>query len=245
MLWAPDIAEFERQGDVRMALRPPVDFEIVYAGEHYLVVIPYTDYAARIRIGDHNPGQSRISGHGGSITPPGAAVTIETDQPAELLLIEIHRNRAESIIQRAAGVRDWIAKPVVDLIDQGLTNLAIEARRSLLADPIKAAPYLEALADAIMARLACKMVGLGLGALPKEGLAPTTVKRVIETIERNLAEKLRIEELAELAGLSRSHFSRAFQATTGHSPQEFLIQRRLCQARSLLSETDLSIGDIA
>ena len=96
-----------------------------------------------------------------------------------------------------------------------------------------------------MARFACKMVGLGLGTLPKEALAPATVKRVIEKIENSLADKIRIEELAEMVGLSRSHFSRAFQATTGQSPQEFLIQRRLCEARNLLADTEQAISDIA
>ena len=235
----------EELNGTRMILRPPVDFQIDYAGEQYLIVIPYTEYPARIRIGREDWMQSRMMGQSGLVTPPGAAVAIKTEKPSELLLIEIDRNRAEKIIQRAAGAQGWQPGPVFNLVDNGIANLASEARRSLLGDPIMAPPYLEALADAVMARFACKMVGLGLGTLPREALAPATVKRVIEKIENSLADKIRIEELAEMVGLSRSHFSRAFQATIGQSPQEFLIQRRLCEARNLLADTEQAISDIA
>ena len=247
--WLPERSMGGASGDVRLALRPPVDLEIDYAGGQYLIVIPYTEYPASIQLeyttGDPTRLQGRMSGQSGLIAPPADAVHIQTGQPAELLVIEIGRSRAEKIIDRAAGEQPWQPKPIVNLIDQGIASLAVEARRSLLSDPIMAPPYLEALADAMIARFACKIVGLGLGALPREALAPAIIKRVIEKIDRDLAEKIRIEDLAELAGLSRSHFSRAFQATTGQSPQEFLIQRRLCEARNRLTGTQQAISEIA
>lgn len=247
--WLPARSSAGAYSDVRLALRPPVDLEIDYAGGQYLIVIPYTEYPASIQIeyasGEPKRVQGRMSGQSGLIAPPADAVHIQTVQPAELLVIEIARSRAEKIIDRAAGELPWFPKPIVNLIDQGIASLSTEARRSLLGDPIMAPPYLDALADAVMARFACKIVGLGLGKLPKEALAAVTLKRVIEKIELDLAGKIRIEDLAELAGLSRSHFSRAFQATTGQSPQEFLIQRRLCEARSRLTGTQQAISEIA
>ena len=246
--WLPQRAD-GAAGDVRLALRPPVDLKIDYAGGQYLITIPYSNYAVAVRLsqasGQTERIQGRMNGQSGMILPPAENIHIETEQPAELLMIEIDRSRAETVIDRAAGGKSWQPKPIVNLIDPGISGLALEARRSLLSDPIMAPPYLEALADAIMARFACKMVGLGLGHLPKEALAPATMKRVIEYIETNLAEKIRIEDLAELAGLSRSHFSRAFQSATGQSPQDFLIQRRLCEARNRLTGTAQTISEIA
>jgi AraC family transcriptional regulator len=45
-----------------------------------------------------------------------------------------------------------------------------------------------------------------------------------------------------VAGLSRSYFSRAFQAATGESPHQFILARRLAAARKRL---DADTGDLA
>lgn len=101
------------------------------------------------------------------------------------------------------------------------------------------------LADAMMARIGCYFTGTSLPAQPKEALAPGTLRRITQRIEEDLARKLTVEELAREAGLSRSHFSRAFQAATGQTPQEFIIYRRVCRARDLLAQDDRSIAEIA
>ena len=54
-----------------------------------------------------------------------------------------------------------------------------------------------------------------------------------------------MNELADVAGLSRSHFSRAFQAATGESPQEFIIGRRISRARELLTDERHTIAEVA
>lgn len=55
----------------------------------------------------------------------------------------------------------------------------------------------------------------------------------------------RVADWARTLNLSPAHFSRVFKEAEGQSPQEFLIQIRLSRARYLLSETDLSISQIA
>ena len=96
-----------------------------------------------------------------------------------------------------------------------------------------------------MARIGCYFTGTSLPAQPKEALAPGTLRRITQRIEEDLARKLTVEELAREAGLSRSHFSRVFQAATGQTPQEFIIYRRVCRARDLLAQDDRSIAEIA
>lgn len=68
---------------------------------------------------------------------------------------------------------------------------------------------------------------------------------LVRQIEADLGERITVEYLANSAGFSRSHFSRAFQAATGEPPQEFIVGRRLCRARDLLSGTGHSIADVA
>ncbi|PND59148.1 AraC family transcriptional regulator [Mycobacterium sp. ENV421] len=70
----------------------------------------------------------------------------------------------------------------------------------------------------------------------------TYVSRAIGWIRQNYAEPMRIEELAQLAGMSPSTFHRHFRAVTAMSPLQFQKRIRLQEARSMLVTAP---GDIA
>lgn len=62
-------------------------------------------------------------------------------------------------------------------------------------------------------------------------------RRVKELIDHQLGHNnLLVSDLAQACGLSRSYFSRAFKATTGMAPHEWVIHRRVEKARQLLLE---------
>jgi AraC-like DNA-binding protein len=77
------------------------------------------------------------------------------------------------------------------------------------------------------------------------GVTPRALQRVREYIEEHLVENIELETLAEVAGLSKWHFARAFKQSVGTPPHCYLIQRRLERAKGLLAETDLSLAHIA
>jgi AraC family transcriptional regulator len=77
------------------------------------------------------------------------------------------------------------------------------------------------------------------------GLSSWQVRTVRLHIGENLDQALSLGQLATLAKLSLSHFSRAFKATFGVSPVAYIAERRIELARRLLSETTTSLADIA
>jgi len=77
------------------------------------------------------------------------------------------------------------------------------------------------------------------------GLAPWQEHRAKEFIESNMATGIALPVLAAECGLSTSHFARAFRASTGVAPYQWLLQRRVERARKLLLGTDLPIAEIA
>jgi AraC-like DNA-binding protein len=81
--------------------------------------------------------------------------------------------------------------------------------------------------------------------LPRGGLAPGALRRVRDHIEQNLTASLRTEVLATVAGLSPGHFSRAFRQSTGQSPHQYVLRRRVAVAAQLLKETGRALADIA
>lgn len=68
---------------------------------------------------------------------------------------------------------------------------------------------------------------------------------VEEYCREHLSERISLEELAGLCGLSRYQLLRRFEKTTGMTPKAWLIRLRLEHACSLLRGSNLSIADIA
>jgi AraC family transcriptional regulator len=82
--------------------------------------------------------------------------------------------------------------------------------------------------------------------LPSRAIsAEAALDPVLERIESQLERPIRIEELAQLAGLSVSAFARAFKNTMGIAPLQYLTQRRIERARGLLETTTLRIIAVA
>jgi AraC family transcriptional regulator len=61
----------------------------------------------------------------------------------------------------------------------------------------------------------------------------------------NLRREITLQDLAREAGTSVFHFARVFKRRTGISPHQYLLQRRVEEARSLLADRNLSITKIA
>jgi len=71
------------------------------------------------------------------------------------------------------------------------------------------------------------------------------VLRVRDYLEWNYQEPLTREWMAQMAGMSPAHFTRAFRAVTGRTPHQFLVARRLIEAQSLLRMTTGGLKEIA
>ncbi|WP_205926391.1 MULTISPECIES: AraC family transcriptional regulator [unclassified Rhizobium] len=59
---------------------------------------------------------------------------------------------------------------------------------------------------------------------------------VIDHIDANLDKPLPVDELAQVSGLSRAHFSRVFAESEGLPPAEFVLQQRMQRAAKLLTK---------
>jgi AraC family transcriptional regulator len=71
------------------------------------------------------------------------------------------------------------------------------------------------------------------------------LRRVTEFIDAHLSEPIRVADLADLAELSEGHFHRAFRATTGRTPLEFVHRRRVATAKQMLASSKLSVAQMA
>jgi AraC-like DNA-binding protein len=70
-------------------------------------------------------------------------------------------------------------------------------------------------------------------------------RRVCDYIEGHLDQKIRLDGLATLAGLSTDHFARAFHQSLGAPPHRYVLARRLEQVENMLRETQAPLSEIA
>ena len=77
------------------------------------------------------------------------------------------------------------------------------------------------------------------------GLAPWQLRRIFEYLDAHLPERVDLAHLAALAGLSQSHFSRAFKASTGMAPYQWQLDARIRRAQALLIDTRASLEHVA
>lgn len=82
------------------------------------------------------------------------------------------------------------------------------------------------------------------GAIPG-ALGMRSFERVRVYMEANAGERIMLEELARLAGVSRFHFARQFRLRTGESPMGFLMRLRVDRSKSMLRTVGARVSDTA
>lgn len=75
--------------------------------------------------------------------------------------------------------------------------------------------------------------------------APTKLRDAIFRMERNLEQPLKIADVARQVGLSHRQLDRLFKRHTGVSPVRFYLDVRLDRARGLVTQTELSVLNVA
>jgi AraC family transcriptional regulator, transcriptional activator of pobA len=68
---------------------------------------------------------------------------------------------------------------------------------------------------------------------------------VFAVLDRRHAEALSLRDVARELGMTPGHLTTVVRRRTGRTVQEWIIERRMAEARTLLEETDLPVAEIA
>lgn len=97
--------------------------------------------------------------------------------------------------------------------------------------------------------LATKLLGAHYTLFPRGprcwAIAPAVLRRVLDYIEKNLAENLSVPVLAGQAGLSENYFGEAFRDYTGLTPQHYVMRQRVNEAQRLLRTGCYQVTEVA
>ncbi|MCT4598404.1 MAG: AraC family transcriptional regulator [Vallitalea sp.] len=76
-------------------------------------------------------------------------------------------------------------------------------------------------------------------------ITDSRLRKTAEYIHENIGQHITLDELCQIAGLSKNYYRKLFKAQYGLYPKAYIIQVRLEQAEQLLMETENTIKDIA
>ena len=241
----PDWGLVRRTQGCEVHLHPPVDYEIHYQVDQYVLIHAFTGGEARRATGDGPLRLRSIRAGSTRLMTPGTRVRTVQAKPVEFLAIGVDQARFRDAADRAAGSKGWHASAVSNVVDPGLSAMFREIRRATISDPPGLEGYIAGLVDAVLARLVLRHLTLDTVASGAETLPPALARRLAQTIEDRLDGPIRVADLSDEAGLSRAHFSRAFARNFGTPPRDYILSRRIARARTMLTDTDLSASQIA
>jgi AraC family transcriptional regulator, arabinose operon regulatory protein len=180
--------------------------------------------------------------------------------PGQLLWINCHHPHAYGADPRDPWSLDWIrvegatldrtwnmlsadSQPVITGLDLPRCTAEVDAIFALMQDqdPCHAAW--------IHARVAV-LIAMAFDArqtnpLPEHHDLSVPMERVLQHLRLYYHKTLRVNELAEMAGMSPSHFNRVFRSSLGSSPIDWLRHYRIAQAKRRLIESADPIKDVA
>ncbi|GII59489.1 transcriptional regulator [Planotetraspora thailandica] len=70
------------------------------------------------------------------------------------------------------------------------------------------------------------------------------LRRARDHIDRNYRNPLDLDELARVAGVSKFHLVRCFEASYGETPIRYLTRRRIERAQDLLRSANLTVTEV-
>lgn len=159
--------------------------------------------------------------------------------------LHLHKDRLMRFLSPSVGSSAALAavRRPVEIQDVG----AVETLAGLLVDevsnPTKHAVYAESLVGSIVSGLLD--IPDPAGEQPSGRLTQAQMNRLVSRLNARSDNRLTVTEMAATVGLSESWFANVFKQTTGKTPLQWQMGKRIDLAQKLLVESDLTIADIA
>ncbi len=145
-----------------------------------------------------------------------------------------------------ARLKANIDRPLVGFAHEQLTRGLAELCREALAPDNVFGLFAEGWGTQALAHLArVTQVTDAEKVVSRGGLSARVLRRLDEYIEVRLAEPISLEDLCGVAGLSKRHFLRAFQASMGTTPHQHVLGQRIEDAKRRLIGSDEDLTGIA
>ncbi|NKN35960.1 helix-turn-helix transcriptional regulator [Agrobacterium sp. a22-2] len=213
------------------------------------IVIFFNDVSPHIRM------SNRESGFGQHDRPMTRAVYVPAGVPLwtkftswhrfSHLDLHLHQDRLMRFLTPSVGsssARSVLRRPV-EIQDVG----PIEALAGLLVDEVANPSKHSVYAESLVGSIATALLDLPqqTGEQANGRLTQAQMNRLVSRLNARGDYRMSVGDMAATVGLSESWFATVFKQTTGKTPLQWQLSRRIELAQTLLVEGHLSLADIA
>jgi AraC-like DNA-binding protein len=150
------------------------------------------------------------------------------------LRMRFNLSAVDSLLQDECDRLRW-SEPVLLLYDDRIREIAKLIWQECHTEDNRSSLYGESLTTAL---LSCLFQSNGVQKRVSQlGLTRIQLNRTVEYMKASLLRDVRLKELATVAGLSPSHFGRAFKRSTGLTPHRWILEHRVQLAQRLMRES--------
>ncbi len=176
-----------------------------------------------------------------------AIACIESHHP-QLVLIDINLNQNKDGTHLGSYLleRDTIPYIYVTSYSNKITLDKVNKTRPLgyLVKPFKPQDLLS-IVSIVLNNFNHKKIDTHRLQNPTEDVIPFKIKNIITYINTNIEKKLEVSELLLLTNWTKRHFGRLFMQYLNVSPYQYILNKKIEKAKSLLKETNIPINEIA
>lgn len=212
------------------------------------IVIFFNDVSSHIRMTNRDGGSRQDRPMTRAIYVPAGVplwTSFTSSHSFSHLDLHLHKDRLLRILSPSVGTsvaRTALRRPV-EVQDAA----AIETLAGLLVDevsnPTKHAVYAESLAGGIVTALLD--IPEHDGEYTNGRLTQAQMNKLTSRVDARSDCRLTVAEMAATVGLSESWFSHVFKQTTGKTPLQWQLEKRITLAQRLLLDSDLSVAGVA
>ena len=180
------------------------------------------------------------------VTPAGVESGWRWHVKTKCIIITLEPAKFEKFAQTELGIllSTGQLKDLPQFLDEDITQSGIQLLEALQSS-IGSQVMFESFARVFLTKLILKY-GLQEEEYDfSKSFTAQDYKQVLDYIAVNYGNNILLEDIAEQANLSPSHFSRLFKQTIGQSPYQFLMTYRIEQAKKMLDNPQTLMIDIA
>lgn len=182
------------------------------------------------------------------VTPAGMRSGWRWYDTSDVIVVRLDPEKVEKFAQTELGLL-LDPQQLADLPqfqDADLCTAGVMLRDALESDDITSGVMFEAMSRVLLVKLLQRY-----GQQRSEDLALSArftsrhFQKVLAYIRANLEHTITVDDLAQEAGMSVSHFGRVFKETLGETPMQYVLAYRVEQAMAQMKDPARPLGDIA
>jgi AraC family transcriptional regulator len=213
--------------------------------EHYFVLLLSTELRWEARAGSRF--ESVVTRQGEvMVNPAHTVMSTRVPTPSEFAIVTVKPERLAQAVHGSATALPFGFEQRFQTDDPLLRQLML----TLLAEAEGGGRNGRLFVDSLTTALAVHYIGrYGVGTplpLPKaQGLDARRLKRALDWLEQHHTQDVSLDTLADVVAMSKFHLIRLFKQSTGLSPYQWVLRRRLEHAMQLLQQGQLAIAQVA